>query len=123
MTAPLKYLLVTTRGRQTSDHLKLPGVTGSAAHLQARVAEHHELGASVHVVAFDEGEVHPADPPQAREVRTPLPVLRVVLHHLLLETLLFPAAGNKQINEASPSVFAASTSELSGEEAPQPHLL
>lgn len=67
------------------------GCREGTAHLQVGVAEHHELGAGVDVVPFDDGQVHSSDSLQAREVWTPLPVLSVILHHLLSETGLLAA--------------------------------
>lgn len=61
------------------------------AHLQVRVAEYHKLGAGIDVVPFDEGEVHSTNSLQAREVRTRLPVLSVLLHYLLSQTGLLTA--------------------------------
>lgn len=62
-----------------------------APHLQLRVAEDHQLGAGVDVIAFDEGQVYASDSLQAREVWAPHPVLSVLLHHLLPETGLLTA--------------------------------
>lgn len=69
------------------------GAARGTAHLQVGVAEHHELGAGVDVVPLDEGKVDSSDSLQAREARTPLPVLGILLHHLLPETGLLTAQG------------------------------
>lgn len=61
--------------------------------LQVRVTEYHELRACVHVIPFNEGEVHAPDPLQTREVRAPLPVIGVLLQQQPLQTLLLAAAG------------------------------
>lgn len=76
-----------TRGGQRS-HLGLcpcvcvGGAVEGPAHLQVRVAEHHQLSTGVDVVPLDEGQVHSPDSLQTREAGTGLPGLRVLLHHL-----------------------------------------
>lgn len=67
------------------------GCSEGTVHLQVRVAEDHELGTGVHVIPFDEGEVHSSDSLQAWEVWIRLPVLSVLLHHLLPEMSLLAA--------------------------------
>lgn len=80
------------------------------------VAEHHELGAGVDVVPFDEGQVHSSDSLQTREVWTPLPFLGVVLHNLPPETGLLTAGrtdkwvqsqgqGEKKTSKGSPPIY------------------
>lgn len=85
----LHFPLVTTRGRQSS-YIALSEKVG-ATDLQLRIAEDHQVGAGVDVIPFDEGHVRSTDQLQAREVRTPHPVLGVLLHHLLPETGLLAA--------------------------------
>lgn len=109
LLGPLLFPHAATGGRQSADPQR--------AHLQVRVTEHHELGAGVDVIPFDEWEVHSSDPIQAREVGTPLPVLGVLLHHLLSELGLLAAhhrtwAGTDTQNHNSTFCFQFSFSTI-----------
>lgn len=74
------------------------GCSAQVAHLQIWVAEYHKLGTGIDVIPFDEGEVRPTNSLQTWKVWAPLPVLCVVLQHLLPQTCLLTASGNKYIN-------------------------